>query len=70
MKFQVPDMSCNHCVSSVTKAINGLSANASVVVDLNTKVVEVPDSAGINPDDVIKALDDIGYDAILIQASA
>ena len=70
MKFQVPEMSCNHCVASVTKAIESLSKDAEVVCDLGQRTVEVTNIDFMSPQSVIDALDDIGYDAKLMQAKA
>ena len=39
--FQVNDMTCGHCVSSVTKAVKGLDAAAQVNVDLAAHKVQV-----------------------------
>jgi copper chaperone len=37
----VPDMSCDHCVRTITNTLSPLSGIASVSVDLPTKRVEV-----------------------------
>lgn len=70
MKFHVPDMTCNHCVSSITKAIKALSSDAHVVADLHDHMVEVADMVEVMPDKVIAALDEIGFEATLIEAQA
>lgn len=70
MKFHVPDMTCNHCVASITKAIKELSSDAHVVCDLHDHVVEVVDMLEQMPDKVISALDDIGFEATLLEAEA
>lgn len=57
MKFTVPDMTCGHCVSTVTKAIKGLDAAAEVKADLASKTLAVETSAPA----VAKALEDAGY---------
>ena len=41
MEFEVKDMSCGHCVMSVTKAVKAVDASAKVDVDLATKKVSV-----------------------------
>ena len=41
IKFQVADMTCGHCVATVTKAIKALDAEASVKIDLAAHRVEV-----------------------------
>jgi copper chaperone len=59
MKFTVPDMTCGHCVATVTKAVKALDANAQVNADLGSKTVSVQTTAATNA--VSKALEDAGY---------
>lgn len=59
MKFAVPDMTCGHCVSTITKAIKALDANAGVNADLASQTVSVETSAPASA--VAKALDEAGY---------
>ena len=59
MKFNVPDMTCGHCVSTVTKTVKALDAAAEVKADLGTKTVTVETSAPAAA--VSKALDEAGY---------
>ncbi len=39
--FQVNDMTCGHCVATVTKALEGLDATAQVTIDLAAHRVAV-----------------------------
>lgn len=39
--FQVNDMTCGHCVSTVEKAVKGVDAKAVVKIDLPTHTVEI-----------------------------
>ena len=59
MKFNVPDMTCGHCVSTVTKAVKALDEAAEVKADLAAKTVSVETSAPAAA--VSKALDEAGY---------
>ena len=61
MKLNVPDMSCGHCVATITKAVKGLDASAEVNADLAAKQVTV--KTGLSAEKVMKALDDAGYPA-------
>ncbi len=70
MKLHVPDMSCNHCVSSITKAVKELSSDAHVVCDLHHNLVEVIDRVELSADKVIAALDEIGFGATLVESEA
>jgi copper chaperone len=40
-QFSVPDMTCGHCVSAITKAIKAEDPNAKVEVSLSQHVVKV-----------------------------
>jgi len=57
-KFQVPDMTCGHCEKSIKERLS----DAQVQVDLKNKTIEVE---GKEPEEVIKALDEIGFTATL-----
>lgn len=70
MKFHVPDMSCNHCVASITKAIKEVAADAHVVCDLHDRIVEIVNLAEKSPDEIIAVLDEAGYEATLLEAQA
>jgi len=60
--YTVPDMSCGHCEAAVTKEISALPGVESVIVDLDSKRVEV---TGSELDDaaIRAAIDEAGYEA-------
>lgn len=60
MKLIVGNMTCNHCVKAVTKAINDVDPNAKVSVDLTKKEVTI-DGGSISQEAAIKVVDDAGY---------
>jgi copper chaperone len=67
--FEVKDMTCGHCVSTITKAVNAVDADAKVQIDLATHRVQIS-SAGVLAaqwSDVIKGA---GYTPVAIQAEA
>jgi len=68
MKFHVPDMTCNHCVQSITKAVHAVSAEAHVVCDLTHHVVEVKDLGQVLPEKLLAAMDEVGFEATLLEA--
>ena len=39
--FEVHDMTCGHCVSSITKAVRAIDPGAQVSVDLATRRVRI-----------------------------
>jgi len=61
LTLKVPDMSCGHCVSSVSDAVRGLPGVTDVDVDLESKLVEV-DGDGVDVAPVEQAIRDAGYE--------
>ncbi len=59
MTFNVPDMTCGHCVSAITRAVKALDASAAVTADLATGTVKVETAAPAAA--VSRALDEAGY---------
>ena len=59
--FSVPDMSCQHCVGAISKALSDAGFSDCEVL-LGSKEVKVETDA---PDKVITILDDAGYEAKL-----
>ncbi|NNF70695.1 MAG: heavy-metal-associated domain-containing protein [Rhodobacteraceae bacterium] len=41
MKFHVPEMSCGHCTSAITKEIATLDPGAKVATDLDERTVDI-----------------------------
>lgn len=58
-QFNVEDMTCGHCVSSVTKAVKAVDSQAQVDVSLRDKRVNVRSSAA--QDEIAEAIKDAGY---------
>ena len=62
--FEVSDMSCGHCASSITKAVKALDAGAKVEVDLVKKLVQVQ-PAESNAQELSEAIAEAGYTPVL-----
>jgi len=58
-RFNLPDMSCGHCVAAITEALKEADAQAGVQIDLGTKTAQV-DSA-LPRDQLAAALAEAGY---------
>lgn len=58
-QLQVENMSCGHCVASVTKAVKAVDGAAQVEVDLGAKAVKVDSSAPLEA--VKAAIAEAGY---------
>jgi copper chaperone len=66
--FEVQDMSCGHCVASITKAVQALDAQAQVQVDLAAHRVQV-ESARTDAAQLETAIRDAGYTPVPVQAA-
>ncbi|MCU0942374.1 MAG: heavy-metal-associated domain-containing protein [Hydrogenophaga sp.] len=58
--FEVNDMTCGHCVSTITKALKATAKDAKVEVDLATHRVQV-ESVSADAAEVAQAIKDAGY---------
>jgi copper chaperone len=59
MEFDIPDMSCGHCVKAITKAIQELDEDAMISIDLPGKKVKV--QTAVDRPTVASALTEAGY---------
>ena len=69
LTFQVNDMTCGHCVSSITKAIKDVDMGAVVTVDLATHLVHVK-SAKADALELREAIAEAGYAPVPVEAGA
>jgi len=58
--YEVPSMSCGHCVQAITGSIQDIDAQAKVDVDLKTKRVNIETTA--TSDEILEAISDAGFD--------
>jgi copper chaperone len=58
--FQVDDMTCGHCVSTITKAVKAADRDATVRIDLPRHLVEI-ESSGSDADELRDAIKEAGY---------
>lgn len=61
-QLQVEGMSCNHCISTVTRSVRQVDGNATVEVDLATQMVRVESRAAL--EDIAFALSEAGFPVI------
>ncbi|MFN3862313.1 MAG: heavy-metal-associated domain-containing protein [Roseateles sp.] len=57
--FNLPDMSCGHCVAAVTQALQAADAQARVQVDLATRTAQVDST--LARETLARALSEAGY---------
>ena len=62
ISFEVKDMTCGHCVSTITKAVKGVDADAKVQVDLASHLVKIEPASG-ERQAFAAAIEDAGYTA-------
>lgn len=61
--FSVPEISCEHCKSSIEGALQPLTGVTEAAVRINEKQVDVTwDPASTNRDEVVGAIRDAGYE--------
>lgn len=59
IEFNLPDMTCGHCASTVTNTVKQVDPRATVEVNLETKEVKVESSG--NRQQFAQALAEAGY---------
>jgi copper chaperone len=62
--IKVKGMSCQHCVMSVTKALNQLEGIRNIQVDLQKGEVRFDNSKEIASNRIEKAISDAGYEVV------
>lgn len=58
--FEVNDMTCGHCVSTITKALKAADSDAKVQIDLETHRVRV-EPASADAEELADAIKEAGY---------
>jgi copper chaperone len=67
--FEVKDMTCGHCVSTITKAVAAVDSGAKLRIDLESHRVEIePAAAGAAQ--LAAAISQAGYTPVPIDAAA
>ena len=59
IEFKVPDMTCGHCASTITKAVKELDAGAKLDISLAEHLVRVDSKA--SREDLQHAITEAGY---------
>jgi len=62
--LKVKGMSCQHCVMSVTKALNQIEGIQGIQVDLQKGEVRFDNTKAIASNRIEKAIQDAGYEVI------
>jgi len=67
--FEVNDMSCGHCISSITEAVKALDPSANVRIDLAAHRVEI-DSSDIHGAQWSDVIREAGFTPVAVKAGA
>ncbi len=63
LTLQVPDISCQHCKTSIEGAVAALPGVASVTVNIEPRTVDLAiDAEAVALDDVVAAIEEQGYE--------
>lgn len=63
-RFQVPEVSCQHCVSAITKEVSAIPGVQQVQVALDSKVVTVAHSEQVSAAAIVAAINEAGYEEV------
>ena len=69
ISFQVNDMTCGHCVSSITKAVKALDSGAKVQIDLATHLVNI-ETTEVDAVGLSEAIKEAGYTPVAVEDRA
>ena len=60
IEFEVKDMTCGHCVSVITKALQSVDGHARFTIDRARRLVTI-ESTDVDPKQLQDAIADAGY---------
>lgn len=59
--FNVPGVSCQHCVKAITEELTTIDGVDSVAVDIERKTVTVEHDGSVTEERLVHGLDEAGY---------
>ncbi len=65
--FEVNDMTCGHCVSTITKAVKAVDAGARLDIDLAAHRVQIEPTEA-DADELREAIQEAGYTPVAVAA--
>jgi len=66
--FEVNDMTCGHCASTITKSVKAVDRDARIEVDLGSHQVRI-DAAAADAQTLKEAIEAAGYTAVPVSAA-
>lgn len=67
--FEVKDMTCGHCASTITKALKNLDRDARINVDLGQRIVQIQ-TGDTDAQKLGDAIKEAGYSPVRVIESA
>jgi copper ion binding protein len=67
-QFRVPEVSCEHCVSAITREVGALKGVQLVRVNLNDKSVRVEHDGTVGISTLVEAIKEAGYEDVAVLA--
>ena len=64
-QFNVPDMTCGHCASTITKALKAQDPNAKIEISLNEHLVNV--ESHLPREQIAQYISEAGYTPTALQ---
>jgi len=68
IEFEVKDMTCGHCVGTITKALQSVDGHARFTIDRAKRLVTI-ESTDVDPKQLQDAIADAGYTALRVNGS-
>lgn len=65
-QFNVPDMTCGHCVSTITKAVKSEDPKAKVEINLGQHLVKI--ESALSQDEIAQQIAEAGYTPTIVAA--
>jgi copper chaperone len=65
-QFNVPDMTCGHCISTITKAVKSEDPKAKVEVSLSQHLVKV--ESALSQEEIAQQITEAGYTPTAVAA--
>lgn len=62
IKLDVPDISCDHCKTSIEGAVGELTGVSNVAVTVADRIVDVSFDGSVTQDDIVAAIEEQGYE--------
>ena len=66
ISFQVSDMTCRHCVNTITRAVKAVDKDATVQIDLAARRIDI-ETAAVDAAGLTQVIRDAGYTPLAME---